>query len=145
MTWLLDTNVISEIRKGPHCDPNVAQWYECVEAADLYLSVLVLGELRKAIERLRPREPLRAETLSRWLDDVAAAFAARILPVGREIAECWGMMAAIRPVPVTDGLLAATAKVHGLVLVTRNTRDVAGLGAEVLDPFVATLPRGNGV
>ena len=145
MTWLLDTHVISEIRKGPRCDPNVARWYDGVEAADLHLSVLVLGELRKGIERLRPREPVRAEALHRWLDDVAAAFAARILPVGREIAECWGMMAAIRPVPVTDGLLAATAKVHGLVLVTRNTRDVAGLGAEVLDPFVATLPRGNGV
>ncbi len=90
----------------------------------------VLDELRKGIERLRPREPLRAETLSRWLDDVT---------------ECWGMMAATRPVPVTDGFLAATAKVHGLVLVTRNTRGVAGLGAEVLDPFAAVEARGSGV
>lgn len=104
-----------------------------------------MGELRKGIEQLRPREPVRAETLQRWLDEVATAFASRILPVGREIAECWGAMAAIRPVPVTDGPLAATAKVHGLVLATRNMRDVAGLGAEVLDPFVAAEMRGNGV
>lgn len=143
MTWLLDTNVISEIRKGPRCDPNVARWYGGVAAADLHLSVLVLGELRKGVEQLRSREPARAEVLQRWLEEVGAAFAARILPVGREIAECWGTMSAIRPVPVIDGLLAATAKVHGLVLVTRNTRDVAGLGAEVLDPFAAALSSGN--
>jgi predicted nucleic acid-binding protein len=135
MTWLLDTNVISEIRKGPSCDPNVALWYDTVAAHDLHLSVLVLGEVRKGVERLRPREPARAQALQRWLEDVAAAFAIRILPIGREVAECWGVMATIRTFPVIDGLLAATAKVHGLVLVTRNARDVAGLGAEVLDPF----------
>jgi predicted nucleic acid-binding protein len=137
VTWLLDTNAISEVRKGPRCDANVARWYDSVEAADLHLSVLVLGELRKGIEQLRPRGPLRAEMLNRWLDDVAVAFAARILPVSREIADCWGMMAAVRPAPVTNGLLAATARVHGLVLVTRNTRAVAGLGAEVFDPLAA--------
>ena len=98
--------------------------------AIFYLSVLVLAELRKGIELLRRREPGRASTLERWLADVGDGFAGRILPVGREVADCWGRMAAIRPVPVIDGLLAATAKVHRLVLVTRNTRHVDGLGAE---------------
>ena len=142
MSWLLDTNIISEVRKGARCDPKVAGWYEQVAAADLYLSVLVLGELRKGIELLRPREGDRAADLESWLAAVVDGFAGRILPVGREIADCWGAMAAIRPIPVIDGLLAATAKVHRLVLVTRNARDVAGLGAEVLDPFTpATPPR----
>ena len=140
MSWLLDTNIISEVRKGAACHPNVASWYAAVDAGDLYLSVLVLAELRKGIEQLRPREPARASVLERWLADVAGGFAARILPIDREVADCWGRMAAIRPVPVIDGLLAATAKVHGLVLVTRNGRDVEGLGAETLNPFEPPTP-----
>lgn len=140
MSWLLDTNIISEVRKGAARDPNVGAWYEAVEAGDLFLSVLVLAELRKGIEQLRRREPGRAATLERWLADVDVGFAGRILPVDREVADSWGRMAAMRPVPVIDGLLAATAKVHRLVLVTRNSRHVEGLGAEVLNPFVPPTP-----
>jgi toxin FitB len=142
VSWLLDTNIVSEVRKGAACDLNVATWFAAVAAGDLYLSVLVLAELRKGIEQLRRREEGRASTLERWLADVDIGFAGRILPIDREIADCWGRMAATRPVPVIDGLLAATAKVHGLVLVTRNSRHVDGLGAETLNPFEhATPPR----
>lgn len=136
MTYLIDTNVISEVRKGARCDPHVAGWYASIDDESLYLSVLVLGEIRNGIERARRREPARAKALEAWLSDVRDAFAERVLPIGRDIADEWGRMNAKRPVPVIDGLLAATAKVHGLILVTRNVSDIRGLGADALDPFV---------
>lgn len=135
MSWLIDTNIISEVRKATRCHPGVAAWYAGVAATDLYLSVLVLGEIRKGVELVRDREPERAAALEAWLRAVDAAFGGRILPVNREVADLWGRMAAQRPVPVIDALLAATAIVHRLTLVTRNDRHVAGLGADVLNPF----------
>lgn len=135
MKYLVDTNVISEVRKADRCNPGVAAWYATVTDEDLCLSVLVLGEIRKGLERLRGRDPQQAKVLEIWLDAVAAAFGERALPIETSIADEWGRMNAVRPVPAIDGLLAATAKVHGLILVTRNEADVAGLGATVLNPF----------
>lgn len=135
MSWLIDTNIVSEVRKGARCDPRVAAWYAGVAAADLYLSVLVLGEIRKGVQLVRPRQPDRAAALEAWLTAVEAAFVGRILPVDREVADVWGRMAALRPVPVIDSLLAATALVHRLTLVTRNDRHLTGLGADLLNPF----------
>lgn len=135
MTFLIDTNVISELRKGQGCDPNVAAWYASVEEADLYLSVLVTGEIRRGIERARRRDPARAAVFERWLGAIDGAFADRVLPIDRAVADEWGRLSAIRPIPAVDGLLAATAKVHAMTLATRNEADVAGLGALVLNPF----------
>lgn len=135
MSYLIDTNIISEVRKGARCDANVAAWYASIDDADLYLSALVLGEIRKGIEVARKRDPLKAATLEQWLGEVEVAFEDRILPVDQRVADQWGRMSAIRSVPVIDGLLAATAMTHRLTLVTRNDRDVADLGAELLNPF----------
>ena len=135
MSWLVDTNVISEIRKGRRCHPGVRAWWDGVEETGLYLSALSLGEIRQGIERLRPRDAGRAVALEDWLADVAAAFGPRILGIDRAVAEAWGRLAAGRSLPVVDSLLAATALVRGLVLVTRNEADVMGLGAPVLNPF----------
>lgn len=135
MKYLVDTNVISEIRKGTRCNPGVSVWYATVVDEDLCLSVLVLGEIRKGVELLRSRDPQQAQVLEVWLDTVAEAFGERALPIEAAIAEEWGRLNAVRPIPVIDGLLAATAKVHSLTLVTRNEADVAGLGAVVLNPF----------
>lgn len=135
MSWLIDTNVISELRKGDRCDPNVSTWYAGVDAGDLHLSVLVLGEIRKGIDQLQPREPERAAALKAWLEAVDAAFAGRILPVDRAVAAHWGRLAALRPIPPIDALLAATAIANDLTLVTRNSRHVAGLGVAILNPF----------
>jgi predicted nucleic acid-binding protein len=135
VSYLIDTNIISEVRKGARCDANVATWYASSNDADLYLSVLVLGEIRKGIETLRPRDRRRAEALDDWLTEVSAAFGERVLPVDRAVTDAWGKMAALRPIPVIDGLLAATARVHGLTFVTRDETDVAGLGADILNPF----------
>lgn len=133
--FLIDTNIISEIRKGSRCDPNVASWFASIDDEDLFLSVLVLGEIRKGIEQLRPRSAARAKALETWLESVDAAFVDRILPVDRAVADEWGRMSAGRSLSAIDGLLAATAKVRGMTLVTRNEADVGGLGASVLNPF----------
>lgn len=135
MSFLIDTNVISELRKGERCDRRVAAWYASIDPGGLYLSVLVTGEIRRGIERARRRDPERAAVFEPWLADLEAAFAHRILAVDRAVADEWGRLSTIRTVPAVDGLLAATAKVHGLTLATRNTADVAGLGASVLNPF----------
>lgn len=137
MSFLIDTNVISEVRKGARCDPGVSSWYKEIADEDLFLSTLVLGEIRKGVEHARPRDPDKAEALERWLSAVVAAFGDRVLHIDNAVADRWGRMVAVRPIPVIDGLLAATAATHGLTLVTRNSRDVAGLGAQVLNPFKA--------
>ena len=135
MTFLIDTNIISEVRKGDRCDPAVAAWWSGVAEDDLWLSPLVLGEIRKGVELARRRAPQRAEMLEAWLADVMSGFGNRVLPVDTVVAEQWGRMNAIRPVPVVDGLLSATAKANGLTLVTRNVADVAGLDVDTLNPF----------
>jgi toxin FitB len=135
VSFLIDTNIISEIRKGDRCDPAVASWWATVAEDDLWLSALVLGEIRKGIELARRRTPQKAAALEVWLADVIAGFGDRVLPVDIAVAEEWGRMNAVRPVSVIDALLAATAKANGLTLVTRNEADVADLGIEILNPF----------
>ena len=142
MSYLIDTNVISEIRKGERCDRNVAKWYRAIGNRDIYLSVLVVGEIRRSVERIGSRDAAQARALERWLALVQTSFAGRILPIDQAVADAWGRMCAIRPLPVIDGLLAATAKVHRMTLVTRNYADVADLGADVLNPF-APVTRGT--
>ena len=135
MNYLIDTNIISEVRKGKRCNPNVASWYEGIEDESLYLSVLVIGEIRKGIERVRLKDTAQANALENWLIAVDKAFGGRILPVDRAVADEWGRLGASRPLPVIDGLLAATAKIHRMTLVTRNTTDIADLDVRVLNPF----------
>ena len=135
MNYLIDTNIISEVRKGRRCDPNVANWYETIEDASLYLSVLVIGEIRKGIERVRPKDDAQANAIENWLIAVDKAFGERILPIDLAVANEWGRLNARRPLPVIDGLLAATAKIHRMTLVTRNTADIVDLDVHILNPF----------
>lgn len=135
MSYLLDTNVISELRKGSRCDASVGAWYAEVEAGDLFLSVVTLGELRKGVELIRRRDPLAADRLETWLLGLPSAYADRILGIDERIADRWGRLNAPDPLPVTDGLIAATAIVHGLTVVTRNVPDVARSGVAYLNPF----------
>ena len=135
MNYLIDTNIISEVRKGRRCDPNVASWYEKIEDASLYLSVLVIGEIRKGIERIRPKDTVQANAIENWLVVVDKAFGDRILPIDRAVANEWGRLNARRPLPVIDGLLAATANIHHMTLVTRNIAEIADLDVQFLNPF----------
>lgn len=135
VSYLLDTDVVSELRKSVP-DRHVAEWYQSERGVDIYLSTLVVGEIRQGIERLRPREPARAGSLDGWLAGLVRSYRERILPITVDIAQEWGRLNASpqRP-PVVDGLLAATARVHQLVLVTRNVADVAHTGVAVVNPF----------
>ena len=136
--FLLDTNVISELIKMKP-EPQVAIWIDSVDENLLYLSVLTLGEIRKGIASLR--DASRRVTLEAWLDsDLTLRFAERILPIDRAAADRWGRLAADAastksPLPVIDGLLAATALDHNLTLVTRNTKDVRVTGVPTFNPW----------
>ena len=134
MKYLLDTNVISEARR-PRGDDRVKRWISSVPVEDLYLSVLTLGEVRRGIGLLEGRDPVQAEVYEAWLATVLRDYADRIVPVDAETAEEWGSMNVPHPVPVVDGLMAATAKVRNMTFVTRNTSDVARTGARLLNPF----------
>ena len=135
MSYLLDTNVISELRKGKRCDPRLAEWFAGVAEYDIFLSVLTIGELRKGIERIQRRDQKSASALNRWLGRLIDSFQDKILPVDRAIAEEWGRMNVPDPLPVIDSLLAATAKHHDLEVVTRNVKDIAPTGVNCLNPF----------
>ena len=135
MSYPLDTNVLSELRRKVP-DPRVVQWFSQRPAGTLYLSVLTLGEIRKGIEALR--DPPRRLGLVDWLETgLPAFFSGRILPVDAAGADRWGRLVAHagRPLPAIDSLLAATAAQHGLILVTRNLRDMQGLAVQVLSPW----------
>lgn len=134
MKYLLDTNVLSETRR-PRGDEGVKRWVSSTPADDLYLSVLVVGEVRRGIERLKRRDPDQAEVYEAWLSTVLRDYADRILPVDAEAADEWGRMSVPDPVPIVDGLMAATAKARGMTFVTRNTADVERTGVALLDPF----------
>lgn len=137
MSFLLDTNVISEARK-PAGDPRVKGWMASVSGAELYLSVLVVGEIRQGIDRLRRRDPMQAAVYEAWLARLRRDYADRVIPISADIAEEWGRLNVPDPIPTIDGLLAATAIVMGLTLVTRNTADVARTGVQLLNPFGPT-------
>jgi len=135
VSFLLDTNVISELRKGQRADRAVIDWFSTVAEADLFLSVLVMGELRQGIERVRRRDPSSAQALERWLMVLMSAYSDRILAIDSRIAELWGRLNVPDPLPAVDGLLAATAMAHDMTLVTRNARHVAGTGVRLYNPF----------
>lgn len=135
MSLLLDTNVVSELRKGARANARVRAWFAGIADEEVHLSVLVVGELRRGIEIIRRRDARQAVSLERWLGRVMRDHAVRILPVDGRVAEEWGRLTARRTASIVDCLMAATALVHGLVLVTRNTRDVAWTGVPCLNPF----------
>lgn len=137
MAFLLDTNVLSELRKGERANAGVQAWFADTDDTSLFTSVLVLGEVRRGVERIARRDPATATVLDAWLLRLHRSFSRRILPVDADVADLWGRLNVPDPLPAVDGLLAATALVHGMVLVTRNTRDVAPTGVVVLDPFQA--------
>jgi predicted nucleic acid-binding protein len=135
LSYLVDTNVVSELRKGPRARPAVSSWFARVDSSELFLSVLVVGELRQGTERIRRRDPTAAAHLDRWMGRLVQSYAERILPIDGRVAELWGRLNVPDPLPAVDGLLAATAIVNDLTLVTRDTRQIVRTGARLHDPF----------
>jgi predicted nucleic acid-binding protein len=135
VSYLLDSNIVSELRKRERADAGIRQWFAGVDDSELFLSVLTVGELRRGIESIHRRDRARALTLNRWFHALITQYEARILLVDQKVAEEWGRMNALATLPAIDSLLAATAHVHGLTFVTRNTKDVARTGVPCLNPF----------
>jgi hypothetical protein len=134
VSWLIDTNVVSDLRKGDRANDGIRAWFAESSEDELFTSVLVLGEIRRGIESIRRRDTPSALALEQWLHRLTTDFGERVLPVDARVADRWGILNVPDPVPTVDGLLAATALVHDLVLVTRNVRDVASTGVRLLDP-----------
>jgi toxin FitB len=134
LKFLLDTSVISEIRKRDRAHPNVVRWVARTPVEEIGTSVLVLAEIRHGIELRRRSDPEQAKSLDRWFSQMRIRLGDRVLPIDEPIAEAWALLGIPDPLPLIDGLLAATAKVHGLTLVTRNVADIA-VGVSLLDPF----------
>jgi toxin FitB len=134
LNYLLDTNIVSEPkRKRP--DQRAAAWLWSMDQGTLYVSVLTLGEIESGIAKLARKDPPAASTLTEWAEGIRRDFANRIFGVDLEIAETWGRISAKRSLPVIDSLLAATALVHGMTLVTRNVRNIGGTGVAILNPW----------
>lgn len=136
MAYLLDTCVISELRK-PRCDSGVAEWMGSIQPEEAYLSVLTLGEIRRGIELHRSKDAKAASALERWLLGLESHYGERILPITPAIADRWGRLSLNQPLPVSDGLIAATALEHRLTVVTRNLPDFTRSGASYINPFLA--------
>lgn len=137
--YLIDTDVISEIRKGEKANPGVRAFFDDAsrETIDLYLSVITIGELRQGVERIRHRgDVAQAKRLERWLRLVTATYAQAILPFDEEIAHVWGKLRVPNPENPLDKQIAATALIHGLTVVTRNTAHYAPTGVRLRNPFV---------
>jgi toxin FitB len=136
VSYLLDTNVLSEARK-PKPDPGVIAFLQSVEPSSVFISVLTLGELRKGIvaRKLKDPHPAAAKQLAAWVAGLEFSFSDRILGIDAETARLWGDWSGQRPRPVVDTLLAATAVLHDLTLVTRNLRDVRGIQVKLLNPW----------
>jgi len=135
VSFLVDTNVLSEVRKGNRCNESVAAWWSTVSEEDIFISVLTIGEIRKGIESVRRRDLRTASTLEAWLSRVISHHRDRILPIELDIAEEWGRLNVPDPIAAVDGLIAATAKVRGLTLVTRNLDDVERTGVDCFNPW----------
>jgi predicted nucleic acid-binding protein len=133
--YLLDTNIISELRKGDRCDAGVRRWFETSEAGEMFISVLVLGEIRQGIERISLRDHASAQALDKWLRRISTEYADRLLPVDERVADRGGRLGLRQPVPVLDALMAATALVHDLVLVSRDEPGFRNTGVRRLNPF----------
>lgn len=135
MEFLLDTNILSELRKGRRAHPGVVSWNNDLDVNRAWTSVIVVGEIRCGIEKKRKTDPVAATHLDSWLSGLNSNFENRILPVDEDIANRWGILRARINIPGNDGWIAATALKHGLTIATRNVADFSQAGVNVVNPF----------
>lgn len=139
MSFLLDTNVVSETRKRARAQPNVMAWLASVPAAELHISAITILELDQGQLAVARRDPTQGELLRRWIEErVLTAFDGRILPVDLPVVRRCALLQVPDRRPVTDALIAATALVHGLTVVTRNVRDFEPMNVPLIDPWLTT-------
>jgi predicted nucleic acid-binding protein len=136
--FLLDTNVVSELRKAKagKAHPNVIAWARTAQESSLFLSVVVVQELEIGVLQLERKDPGQGEILRQWLNGhVLPIFASRVLPIDTAVARCFARLQVPDPLPYPDGLIAATALVHDLTIVTRNVADFRRTGVLLLNPW----------
>jgi toxin FitB len=133
--FLLDTNIISEIRKRERAHAGVTRWVAQTPVTEIGTSVIVLAEIRRGIELKRRTDSKQARSLDQWFAQMRSRLEDRVLSVDEPIAEAWALLNVPDPLPLIDGLLAATAKVYGLTLVTPNVADISRTGVPLLNPF----------
>ncbi|MBI1869083.1 MAG: type II toxin-antitoxin system VapC family toxin [Methylocystis sp.] len=138
MTYLLDTNVLSELRRRDRTDANVAAWADSVRTSCLYLSVITILEIEAGALMIERRDSAQGAILREWIDKrVLPAFEGRVLAVDVPVARCCARLHAPNPRAERDALIAATAIVHRMTVVTRNVRDFAPMGVKTFDPWTA--------
>jgi toxin FitB len=132
---LVDTNVVSELKRGRHANPRVLAWFSTVPKERVFTSVIVLGEVRRGIELVARRDKPQAAALERWYASVRERLANRILAVDEPVMMVWSKISAPDMLPAYDGLIAATALVHTMTVVTRNELDYRRAGVDVINPW----------
>ena len=135
MNVLIDTNVISELKRDRNADRRVMAWYEQNPVEQLFTSVIVLGEIRRGIELIARRDHLQAERLEHWYASFRKRFGRRVLSVDEPMMNLWAKISVPDMLPRHDGIIAATALVHGMALATRDTDSYRRVGLEVIDPW----------
>ena len=135
MNVLVDTNVISELKRGRKAALPVVTWFESLLPENVFTSVIVLGEIRLGIELIARRDKLRSEALEQWYAMMRERLGSRVLAVDEPVMTIWARLSVPKVLPVYDGLIAATALLHGLIIATRNTQDYRRAGVEVINPW----------
>ena len=137
MNLLLDTNVLSELKRGRNADARVVALFSEIPSERVFTSVVVLGEVRRGIELVARRDKPQAMLLDRWYADIRERLANRVLAVDEPVMLAWSRISVPDMLPAYDGLIAATALVHGMTVATRNAADYRRAGVEVFDPWSA--------
>ena len=135
MNVLIDTNVISELKRGRKAALPVVTWFESLLPENVFTSMIVLGEIRRGIELIARRDKLRSEALEQWYAMMRERLGSRVLAVDEPVMTIWARLSVPKVLPVYDGLIAATALLHGLIIATRNTQDYRRAGVEVINPW----------
>lgn len=138
--YLIDTDVVSELRKGERANPGVRCFFDEIEAdgTPLWLSVVTIGEIRRGVETIRRRDPDQARVLEIWLIGLVDEFTSRLLPVDLDVAQLWGCLRTPHHENSSDELIAATALINGLSVVTRNVRHFQPIGVPYVNPFAVS-------
>jgi toxin FitB len=137
MSFLLDTNILSELRRGAKADSRVRAWQVQHPPELFFVSVITMGEIRKGVETARKKDAAKALVYEAWLRSLEVEFEDRILAVDSEIADLWGRLLARFGIDPMDGLIAATAAHHGYTVATRNERDFQRCGVDFINPFAS--------
>jgi predicted nucleic acid-binding protein len=137
---LVDTNVVSELKRGRNGDPFVVAWFSTLSPERIFTSVVVLGEIRRGIELIARRDKPQAAVLERWYESMRQRLGNRVLDIDERVMTTWAKISVPDMLPAYDGLIAATALVHDLIVATRNVADYRRVGLRVVDPWSKNTP-----